>query len=65
MMDHLIRREELRGLLSNNDTLKSTTISVLTFDASGLGDADTTDIAMSDREERDGEGPKAHKNRMV
>ncbi|KAJ7290551.1 hypothetical protein C8J57DRAFT_342260 [Mycena rebaudengoi] len=65
MMDHLIRRDELRGLLSNNDTLKSTTISVLAFDASGLGDADTADIAMSDREERDGEGRKAHKNRMV
>ncbi|KAJ7223639.1 hypothetical protein C8J57DRAFT_234730 [Mycena rebaudengoi] len=65
MMDHLIRRDELRGMLSGHNTHKGNIISVPAFDVSGRGGATTTDIAMSDREERDGERPKAHENKMV
>ncbi|KAJ7249625.1 hypothetical protein C8J57DRAFT_1668587 [Mycena rebaudengoi] len=53
MMDHLIRRDELRGLLSNRSAHKDNIISIPAFDVPGRGGADTTDIAISYREERE------------
>jgi hypothetical protein len=67
-MDHLIRRQGLRNMLGNRGTNKGNIISVPAFDVSGRGGATTTtEIAMSDREERDcnGEGPKSLDNKMV
>ncbi|KAJ7290526.1 hypothetical protein C8J57DRAFT_1276055 [Mycena rebaudengoi] len=68
IMDHLIRRQGLRNMLGNRGTNKGNIISVPAFDVSGRGGATTTtEIAMSDREERDcnGEGPKSLDNKMV
>ncbi|KAJ7242442.1 hypothetical protein C8J57DRAFT_1526138 [Mycena rebaudengoi] len=53
MMDHLIRRDELRAMLSNHNTHKGNMISIPAFVVSGRCGADTMDIAIGDRVERE------------